>query len=269
MPTSPFGGTSNAAPIVAGALTIARAIAPTLNSDGVASLLANSTCRSASPGRSDGSVCIPSPDPRDDGKGYLDLLELIRRARIAAGRDPLAPCTGGWDAQERAGQGDTFDTALNLKPLNLWTTNQEVLFEGLRDLSIHALLGAASPLVGDEDWYRGSIEPKGIVSPSGGSWAIPVRIEVRVPVQDPSLGQLVVDVFCEPEGGGAPLPVPVISQLDSSAGSGMAVTTAVVRSDHAFLARVRAVAPLRDANCYAGLSVQILEDRDVAIPSCR
>ena len=90
-----------------------------------------------------------------------------------------------------------------------------------------------------------------------------------MPVQDPSLGQLVVDVFCEPEGGGAPLPVPVISQLDSSAGSGMAVTTAVVRSDHAFLARVRAVAPLRDANCYAGLSVQILEDRDVAIPSCR
>lgn len=268
VPTAPFAGTSNATPIVAGALTIARAIAPALNPDGVASLLANSTCRSASPGRSDGTVCTPSTDPRVDGKGYLDFLELVRQARIAAGRNSLRPCTGGWDAQERAGQGDTFDTALPLKPLDLWTANQEVLFEGLPDLSIHALVGAASPLVGDEDWYRGSIEPKGIASPSGG-WAKPVRIEARVPVQDPSLGRLVVDVFCEPEGGGAPLPVPVISQLDSSAGGGIAVTTAVVRSDHAFFARVRAVAPVRDANCYRGLSVQILEDRDVELPSCR
>lgn len=81
VPTSPFGGTSSATPIVAGALAIARAIAPTLNPDGVASLLANSTCRSTMPGRSDGTVCIPSADPRVDGKGYLDFLELVRLAR--------------------------------------------------------------------------------------------------------------------------------------------------------------------------------------------
>jgi len=266
VPTSPFGGTSSAAPIVAGALTMARAIAPTLNPDGIAGVLAGSTCRSAMPGRADGTVCIPSADPRVGGKGYLDLLELIRQARLAAGRDPLTPCTGGWDTPERAGQGDTFGTAFPLKPLDLWNTNQEVLFEGVPDLSIHALVGAASPAVGDEDWYRGSFEPKGI--PSSGGFAKPVRIEVRVPVQDPSVGRLIVDVFCEPEGGGAPLPVPAISQ-DSSAGGGTATTTAVVRSDHAFFARVRAVRPVLDANCYRALSVQILEDRDVKLPSCR
>jgi len=135
LPASPFSGTSSAAPIVAGALTIARAIAPALNPDGVASLLANSTCRSASPGRSDGTVCIPSADPRVGGKGYIDFLELVRQACIAAGRNSLRPCTGGWDAPERTGQGDTFGTALPLKPLDLWTTNEEVSFEGLPDLS--------------------------------------------------------------------------------------------------------------------------------------
>ncbi|HEY7192342.1 MAG TPA: S8/S53 family peptidase [Gemmatimonadales bacterium] len=242
-----FDGNSGSAPLVSGALAVVRAIAPTLTNGEVVNVLVSSTCSSRHPRRMDGTNCAPSANGNVDGKGYLDFLELIRQARHRAKLDPLVPCTGGWDAAERLSKNDTAATALPLAPLAP-TLHSTVSFTGDRDLSIHAF---SSTLNSEEDWYAITFSPQQI-----GSQALGFLVEVRVPVQDPSLGRLIVDIF--QKGPAGIKSVPPHSQVDST--DGFAVTQAIVRTDVVYFARVTAVFPVtRSANCYAGVSAKVLE----------
>jgi hypothetical protein len=222
----------------------------------VVNVLVSSTCSSRHPRRMDGTNCLPSANGRVDGKGYLDFLELIRQARHRAKMDPLVPCTGGWDAAERLSKNDTAATALPLAPLAP-VLQSTVSFTDDRDLSIHAF---SSALNSEEDWYAITFSPQQVPGPGGSPQALGFLIEVRVPVQDPSLGRLIVDIF--QKGPGSIKPVPPHSQVDST--DGIAVTQAIVRTDVVYFARVTAVFPVtRSANCYAGVSAKVLEHENL------
>lgn len=247
-------GTSIATGWVSGMLAVARAIAPALPRDQILDLLAKSTCSSAHPGRRWGSACWSSPDASVDASGYVDYLELVRRAREAAGRHELLPCSGGWDAAEVNGRTDSAQTALELPALRWDQLQREVELEGDRDRSIHGF----GPVVDDEDWYHLEFTPRTQPGPTG-PVAQGVLVVVSVRVQDKALGRLSVSIYREPIA--SPVQVPAQSaQHDSS--TGVATYQAVLRTDRNYFIKVSTSAidsRESQSNCYETVSAKVLE----------
>ena len=83
---------------------------------------------------------------------------------------------------------------------------------------------------------------------------------VTVPVQDPGLGRLEIDIFRRSVVDGGPPIVPVLPHSKQDSTGGEAVTHAIVRTDLDYFARVKAVLPVtRNSNCYGGVIVRVLE----------
>jgi hypothetical protein len=246
-------GNSIATPIVSGALAVALAINPALGPKTLVDLLLSSSCASTQTLRIDGTMCVPSPDPLVDGRGYFDFLELIRQARVGASRPSLAPCSGGWDPDELAGVGDSKAAPIKVKKLEPMV-GFKLIHGDKADLSIHALNQLPLPTV-DVDWYDVRFAPDP-VNPGNVS-AFIVKLTLLIP--DPSLGALTMDVFWRtPTGTGIfPLPPQYIVSTGTTA-SGDLTTLIKMRTDFDYLVRVSARSAA-STNCYAGLALDVRE----------
>jgi hypothetical protein len=157
------GGASPATAFVSGLAADVRSIAPAMSPSLVRGVLFLAACRKGNTLRADGTNCTPSADARVNvatnfagigglGGGYIDALDALRWARLNAARPHLAPCTGGWDANERTANPahDSALAALDLGALNA-QTGSTVEYRGSGDLSIHALTRGRGS---DQDWYQ-------------------------------------------------------------------------------------------------------------------
>jgi hypothetical protein len=253
-------GTSFGAPMVSGALALALSINPLLTTDEARTLLRDSACRSANPTRLDGSSCTPSTDAEVDKVGYIDLLELVRRARHSAGKNPLLACTGGWDAEESKDATDDFNSAIVLPALNPAIHGVSDYKSIKPDLSIHKIRTTPMP-TSDEDWYKIAFAATASGSPEG------FVAKFSIHVDDPSLGILFVELFQSDPCGGPPVRVAdanVMQTVNSQSGAGEASVTARVRSDLSFFMRVFGgiqVSGLRvfGGNCYNKVHAEVMD----------
>jgi subtilisin family serine protease len=265
-----FEGTSYAVPVVSGSLALALSINPLLTTDEARNLLRDSACRSAHPNRLDGSSCSPSTDSEVDKVGYIDLLELVRLARISARQNPLMSCTGGWDAEEAGDKTDDFRSAISLPTLNPAIRAISDFRPVKPDLSIHKIRKGPTPTL-DEDWYKVSLGP----TASGSVEGFVARFSFKV--DDPSLGVLSLEVWHSNPCGGPPIQVPpgdVLDSENSKSGAGEAHVTARVRSDLTYFMRVIGaiqVSGLRiyGGNCYKQVHVEVTDIGRVPSASCQ
>jgi hypothetical protein len=257
-PPPPFSGTSAATPIVSASLAIALSINPLLTTGQARKLLSDSTCKTSHAMRMDGTACSPSKDPDVDKAGYLDLLELVRLARVSAGKTPLLACTGGWDAEE-AGDNDTFTRALPLPDLSSVAHATTEFVPKKPDLSIHSI--RKIPGSSDEDWYVVKFKQP-LPGPGGTAQGFVAKFSLKV--EDSSLATLLLEVQRGCAHSAFPQPLPpgdILSSQDSS-GSGEASVEARLRSDvryfiHVF-GRIGFVNTSR-GNCYSHVRVEVTD----------
>jgi hypothetical protein len=215
--------------------------------------------------RMDGTACSPSPDADVDKAGYLDLLELVRLARVSAKKTPLLACTGGWDAEE-ARDDDTFNSALPLPDLSP-TTHATTEFKPTKpDLSIHSIRRGPPP--SDEDWYVVKFQPHHGTSAKG------FVAKFSLKVEDFSLATVLLEVLQEScISSGPPLPLSpgdILSKRDSS-GSGEASVEARVRSDVRYFIHVFGrTGGVRHSggNCYTHVRAQVGDIGPVPVRPC-
>src|SRR5262245_2546942 len=238
-------GTSVATPIVSGSLALARALAPGLMPAQIRKLLADSNCKTGGTGRVAGADCKITGDPEIDTKGYLDALELVRRARTEAGRPSLGLCTGGFGSDERGAANCPPAKGVGvaaLPGLAGFDTAYSLLADG--DLVVHAL---RNPIELDDDWYKITMEPR--------CPATAFVATVTVPVPDPSLGSLIVNVFSSE----SLVPVPIISvcsPVTSSWCLDRIDTTLILQSDATYFVQVTA-RNFTQTNCYSRIKVRL------------
>src|SRR5207244_5605162 len=114
---------------------------------------------------------------------YRALLELVRRARRSAGKNPLLACTGGWDGEEFGDKTDDFKSAISLPPLSPAIHGVSDYRSIKPDLSIHKIRTTPKP-TSDEDWYKVTFGTTASRSVEGFVAKFSFRVD------DPSLGIL-------------------------------------------------------------------------------
>jgi hypothetical protein len=245
-----INGTSIATPVVSGSLALARALAPGLTPAGVRALLAASNCRSGGTARVAGGLCNLTGDPLVDAHGYLDVLELVRGARQAAGGPSLGICTGGFGIDEDGPGNDTPATAVAVAPVPAFPgAESQYPLLGDGDLAIHAL---RNPIAVDDDWYQLTLQPR---CPTTA-----FVTTVTVPIPDPTLGTLLVNLFrVAPDPTKPPIPVPILSVCSPASGPACPdriETTVIMQSDVTYLAQVTA-RNATQTNCYSGIRIHL------------
>jgi hypothetical protein len=258
-------GTSPAAAFVSGLVADVRAIAPQLTPGQVVSdVLKAAVCKTGHTARLGGGDCQPSQDSSVNANGYIDALDAVRRARSLAGRLHLAPCSGGWEADEASPAHDSASTAVNLTAVRAQLGSTTVYTGTTGDLSIHALTpGQAS----DPDWYRLTFEWH-----PGDPLAFYTRVTVSVP--DPQAGSLAIKLYERDPINPSALQ-PVTPTFASPSGmSGLAESVAILRTNWTYYAVVdTANTPIEDDNCYSQLRIEVNDPApvpcDSSTPGCQ
>jgi hypothetical protein len=248
-----ISGTSPATAFIAGVASIARTVDSALTAAQTRALIEGTACRPGNLARIVGPSCTASTDPAVNGAGYVDVLEVLRKAWSLAGQPSLGVCTGGFDENGGvAGTGDSasIPTLLGNFPAALSGTFVDQM--GI-DASLTDMDHANDPGT-DVRWYSFSL-----TGSIPGHAAVNVKASITVP--DPGLGTFQL-AFYRLVGNSIGPPkveaVPAGSSQDTSSGTGFVEAPIVIGSKYALV--ITPVGPLAlNTNCFGEIKLEAQE----------
>jgi hypothetical protein len=248
-------GTSPAAAFTSGVASIVRSIAPNLSGAHVRQLLADAVCRTGHTTRVNGANCTPSANATVDANGYLDVLDVLHRARAAANMVDLTRCTGGWDQLNSPNDLPQNPRLIPGVPFTWAPSGQLGQWSGDATVKSPRFTPNDQP---DGQWYSVSFNQSTI--PLNAPPALNIKLELRVP--DPSLGALTMEVFAVTASG--PPPVLKVNNpyhvVDSTSGNGTAEWRGYMGVKKQYLVHVIATQPEgQNNNCFDRLTVTSME----------
>jgi hypothetical protein len=251
-------GTSPAAAFTSGVVSIVRSVAPNLSGAQVRQLLDDAVCRTGHTVRVDGSSCTPSADARVDANGYLDVLDALHRARVAANLPSLTGCTGGWDQLVDANDDPVAPRTIPGSPFPFQLSGELGVWRG--DATVKRPSFTADGQV-DGQWYSMRIDP--LTIPQNAPKSLNTKLELHTP--DIGLGPLTLEVYSivQPGYGNVPPQLKLVnpySLVDTASGNGTGEWRGYLILSKSFLVHVVAVQPeMFNNNCFDFLRVTAME----------